>query len=86
MSTHLESSTKKGRSVVYIVSVILLVVLAVIALMTFRSARETQQSLEKADQLIASINEAGGRRPRVSRSPGCLATTAVRSARTRTTR
>ena len=63
MSTHLESSTKKGRSVVYIVSIILLVVLAVIALMTFRSARETQQSLEKADQLIASINEAGGTAP-----------------------
>ena len=63
MSTHLESSTKKGRSVVYVVSIILLVVLAVIALMTFRSARETQQSLEKADQLIASINEAGGTAP-----------------------
>ena len=63
MSTHLESSTKKGRSVVYIVSIILLVVFAVIALMTFRSARETQQSLEKADQLIASINEAGGTAP-----------------------
>ncbi|WP_144673534.1 hypothetical protein [Arthrobacter sp. U41] len=63
MSTHLETSTKKGRSVVYVVSIILLVVLAVIALLTFRSARETQQSLEKADQLIASINEAGGKAP-----------------------
>ncbi len=63
MSTHMESSTKRGRSVIYIVSMILLVVFAVIALLTFRSARETQQSLEKADQLIAAINEAGGTAP-----------------------
>ena len=63
MSTHMESSTKRGRSVTYIVATILLVVFAVIALLTFRSARETQQSLEKADQLIAEINAAGGTAP-----------------------
>jgi len=63
MSTHMESSTKRGRSVTYIVATILLVVFAVIALLMFRSARETQQSLEKADQLIAEINAAGGTAP-----------------------
>ncbi|HEX9225670.1 MAG TPA: hypothetical protein VF885_03300 [Arthrobacter sp.] len=63
MSTHMESSTKRGRSVTYIVATILLVVFAVIALLNFRSARETQQSLEKADQLISEINAAGGTAP-----------------------
>jgi type II secretory pathway pseudopilin PulG len=63
MSTHLESSTKRGRSVIYIVSMILLVIFAVVALLNFRSARETQQSLAKADQLIAEINAAGGTAP-----------------------
>ncbi|MFE4228808.1 hypothetical protein ACFRJ8_13065 [Arthrobacter sp. NPDC056886] len=63
MSTHLESSTKRSRSIVYIVSVILLVLFAVTALVMFRHARETQQSLAKADQLIAEIDAAGGTAP-----------------------
>ncbi|MDP9983225.1 Tfp pilus assembly protein FimT [Pseudarthrobacter oxydans] len=63
MSTHLESSTKRGRSVLYIVSMVLLVVFTVIGVLMFKSARDTQQALEKADQLIASINEAGGTAP-----------------------
>jgi len=63
MSTHQESSTKRSRSVVYIVAMVLLVVFAVVALLSFRSARETQQSLAKADQLIAEINAAGGTAP-----------------------
>ena len=63
MSTQTESSTKRGRSVIYIVSMILLVIFAVVALLNFRSARETQQSLAKADQLIAEINAAGGTAP-----------------------
>ncbi|MEY9776500.1 hypothetical protein [Arthrobacter sp. MW3 TE3886] len=63
MSTHQESSTKRSRSVVYIVAMVLLVLFAVVALLNFRSARETQQSLAKADQLIAEINAAGGTAP-----------------------
>jgi Tfp pilus assembly protein FimT len=63
MSTHHESSTKRSRSVVYIVAMILLVVFAVVALLSFRSARETQQSLAKADQLITAIESAGGTAP-----------------------
>ena len=35
MSTHLESSTKRGRSVLYIVAMVLLVVFAVIGLLMF---------------------------------------------------
>ena len=63
MSTHQESSTKRSRSVVYIVAMVLLVVFAVVALLNFKSARETQQSLAKADQLIATIEGAGGTAP-----------------------
>lgn len=63
MSTQLETSTRRGRSVTYIVSVILLVVLAAIGLFTFRAARETAQAAEKADQLIAEIEAAGASAP-----------------------
>lgn len=63
MSTHAETSTKRGRSITYIVSAVLLVILAVIGLFTFRSARETQQAGEKADQLISKIEEAGATAP-----------------------
>ena len=63
MSTQLESSTRRGRSVTYIVSVILLVVLTVIGLITFRSARETERAGEKADQLTSEIEAAGGTAP-----------------------
>lgn len=63
MSTQAETSTRRGRSVIYIVSVILLVVLAVIGLITFRAARETQRAGEKADQLISEVEAAGATAP-----------------------
>jgi Tfp pilus assembly protein FimT len=63
MSTQLETSTKRGRSVTYIVSVILLVALTVIGLITFRAARETDRAAEKADQLTSEIEAAGGTAP-----------------------
>lgn len=63
MSTRQESSTKRSRTVIYIVAMVLLVVFAVVALLNFKSARETQQSLAKADQLIAEIESAGGTAP-----------------------
>jgi Tfp pilus assembly protein FimT len=63
MSTQLETSTRRGRSVTYIVSVILLVALTVIGLITFRAARETDRAAEKADQLTSEIEAAGGTAP-----------------------
>lgn len=63
MTSHLETSTRRGRSVVYIVAVLLLVVLAVIGLITFRGARETERAGEKADQLISEIESAGSTAP-----------------------
>lgn len=63
MSTNMETSTKRERSVLYIVSVVVLVVLAVVGLLTFRSARETQQAEEKAEQLISNIEATGATAP-----------------------
>lgn len=63
MSTHRESSSKRGRTIIYIVSVLLLVVFVVTGLITFSGARQTQEADEKADQLIAAIEEAGGTAP-----------------------
>jgi len=63
MSTQLETSTRRGRSVTYIISVVVLVVLTVIGLITFRGARETERAGERADQLITEIEAEGGTAP-----------------------
>lgn len=72
MSTQMESSTKRERSVLYIVSVVLLVVLALIGLFRFNAARETQRAQEKADQLIAAIEETGATAPSSERIASVL--------------
>lgn len=72
MTTQMETSTRQGRSVVYIVAVVVLVVLALIGLFTFRSARQTQQAGEKADQLIEEIEAAGGTAPSREQIMGVL--------------
>ncbi|GAA3863612.1 hypothetical protein GCM10022381_04480 [Leifsonia kafniensis] len=63
MSTVKETSTRRGRSITYIISVVLLIVLATIGLFTFRSANETARAAEKADQLIANIEATGATAP-----------------------
>ena len=63
MSTVQESSTKRGRSITYIISAVLLIVLATIGLFTFRAANETARAAEKADQLIANIEATGATAP-----------------------
>jgi Tfp pilus assembly protein FimT len=63
VSTHRESSSKRGRTIIYIVSVLLLVVFVVTGLITFSGARQTAEADEKADELIAAIEEAGGTAP-----------------------
>ncbi|GAA4378576.1 hypothetical protein [Agromyces bauzanensis] len=59
MSTQTETSTRRERSVLYIVVVVVLVILAVIALIMFRSARQTAQAEEKAQELIQALEDAG---------------------------
>ena len=63
MSTSAETQPSRERSVIYVVSVVLLVVLALIGIFTFSSARSTAQAQDKADQLIAAIQDAGATPP-----------------------
>ena len=59
MSTHTEQSTKRERSVLYIVVVVVLVVLGIIAFAMFRTARATAEAEDKAEQLIQELEDAG---------------------------
>ena len=63
MSTSTETQPSRERSVIYVVSVVLLVVLALIGIFTFSSARSTAQAQDKADELIAAIQDAGATPP-----------------------
>lgn len=63
MTTPTESSTRRERSVLYIVVSIVLVILAVWAAIAFSSARESQRAEEKADELIQTLEEAGATAP-----------------------
>jgi Tfp pilus assembly protein FimT len=58
-----ETQSSRERSWIYLVSCLVLVVLVVVALVAFRSARETQRAQEKADELIAALEDAGARTP-----------------------
>ena len=59
MSTVNEQSTRRERSVLYIVVVVVLVVLGVIAVAMFRTARATAEAEDKAEQLIQSFEDSG---------------------------
>ena len=61
--TTTESQTGRERGILYIVAAVLVGVLMVIALFTFSSARSTREAEEKADELIAAIEEAGATAP-----------------------
>lgn len=63
MSTGSERSTRQERSWVYIVAVILLVVLGVWAVFSFSTARQTQRAMEKAEELIQTLEDAGAIAP-----------------------
>lgn len=63
MSTATETTTKRERTILYVVSVILLVAFAIGGLIAFHSATSTREAEEKADQLIAALEEKGARTP-----------------------
>jgi Tfp pilus assembly protein FimT len=63
MSTPAETQTKDERKWIYITACVLLVLLALAAVLTFSSARENRQAQEKADELIAALEDAGARTP-----------------------
>jgi hypothetical protein len=55
----LENATEPDQKWTYWVACALLVVLTVIGLVVFDQARDTQQASEKADEFIATLEEAG---------------------------
>ena len=61
MSTVEETSTQKDRRVTYIVITVALVLLLVICLVFYRSAESNQEAQDKANQLIAALQQAGVR-------------------------
>lgn len=63
MSTSVETQTERERGWIYITACVLLGVLVLAGLIAFSSARETREAQEKADQLIAAIEDAGGTAP-----------------------
>ena len=63
MSTQLESQDKRERSWIYVVAVIILGGTLLAALLVFSEVRETTRSQEKADELIAAIEQSGAPAP-----------------------
>jgi Tfp pilus assembly protein FimT len=63
MSTAVETQSKRERNWIYITACIILGALVVAGLIAFSSARETRQAQEKADELIAALQDAGARTP-----------------------
>lgn len=52
-----------GRTYIYWTAMGLLIALVVVALLSFRAAASTREAQDKADQLIAAIEGAGGQPP-----------------------
>ena len=63
VSSPVEMSTARERSVLYTVAVVVLVALAVIALFTFKAGKSNEQAQAKADQLIAELTARGATAP-----------------------
>ena len=63
MSTPSETQSPRERSWIYITSVVILVALALWAVFAFSAARETRSAQEKADELIAALEDAGVANP-----------------------
>jgi Tfp pilus assembly protein FimT len=59
----METQSKRERSWIYITALVVLGVLVVAGLIAFSSARETRNAEEKADELIAALEDAGARTP-----------------------
>ena len=63
MTTPVENQSPRERSWIYITASVLLGLLAIWAVFAFSSARETKRAQEKADELIAALQDAGARTP-----------------------
>ena len=63
MSTPVETQSKRERNWIYITAWVLLGAFVLAGLIAFSSARETAEAQEKADELIAAIEDAGATAP-----------------------
>ena len=59
MSTPTESQSSRERTWIYVTSCVILGVMVLIAVIAFSSARESARAGEKADELIAALQDAG---------------------------
>lgn len=63
MSTQTESSTPKERSTLYVAVSVVFLFLLIISPFIYVQAKDNQEARDKADQLIAALDEAGARAP-----------------------
>ena len=63
MTTPVESQSPRERSWIYITACVILAILVIWAIFAFSSARETNRAQDKADELIAELENAGARTP-----------------------
>jgi Tfp pilus assembly protein FimT len=63
MSTGVETQGQRERHWIYITAWVLLAAFVLAGLIAFSSARETAEAQEKADELIAAIEDAGATAP-----------------------
>jgi Tfp pilus assembly protein FimT len=63
MSTGVETQGQRERNWIYITAWVLLAAFVLAGLIAFRSVRETAEAQEKADELIAAIEDAGATAP-----------------------
>jgi Tfp pilus assembly protein FimT len=63
MTTPQESQSPRERSWIYVTACVLLGVLTIWAIFAFSSARETKRAQDKADELIAALQDTGARTP-----------------------
>lgn len=59
----METQSPRERSWIYIVACVILAAMALWAVLAFSAVRETNRAEEKADELIAALQDAGARTP-----------------------
>jgi Tfp pilus assembly protein FimT len=63
MTTPVENQSPRERSWIYFAACAILAVMVIWGIFAFSSARETRRAQDKADQLIAALQDAGARTP-----------------------